>query len=134
MRRDGMTYNEDVLISVTDHVFEVLDCNVVLATLSSVGLGLLWQQEPFACARQRSYLTYILVALAIRVQYKSYNLSALATAAVYMTRLKFGIGTGCPSEEVLALLPIINDALTCDSNAGRKGSCSLLKLGCFGEV
>ncbi|CBH12186.1 cyclin CycB3 [Trypanosoma brucei gambiense DAL972] len=134
VRLCGKTYKVGVLIATTNRIFEVLDCNVVYATLSNVGFGFLWQQEPAACEKQYSFLTYILTTLAIRTQYRQYRLSALAAAAVYVSRLRFNIPTGRPCDEVVVLLPVIKDAISCNISARSGGVYDLFKRSCFHEA
>ncbi|EKF38697.1 mitotic cyclin, putative [Trypanosoma cruzi marinkellei] len=124
----------DMLVATECQLFAQLGFNVVLPTLSAVGMGILLQQDIAPCGAQRSCLLYVLATLAIRTYYRQYKLSSLAAAAVYMSRVCFNIPTGRPCEEVLSLLPVIRAALSRNPAVGSGGVHDVFSRGIYHEV
>ncbi|ESL08430.1 mitotic cyclin [Trypanosoma rangeli SC58] len=114
-------FTVDMLVATECKLFEHVGFDVVIPTLSAVGMGILLPQDPPPSEVQRNCLLYILATLAIRTHYRQYRLSSLAAAAVYLSRVCFSIPTGRACEEVLSLLPLIGAALCRNSAVGAGG-------------
>lgn len=127
-------FTAEVLVSTECQILAVLGFDVVVPTLSLVGMGLLLQQDPAPSEAQRSYLMYLLASLAIRTHYRQYRLSALAATAVYMSRVCFRIATGPPCDEVAALLPFARAAVRRNSAAGAGGVYDIFGAAAYHEA
>ncbi|KAH9598586.1 Cyclin [Trypanosoma melophagium] len=124
----------EALVSAECQLFSFLGFDVVLPTLSAVGLGLLLLQEPTPSEKQKCFLLYTLATLTIRTYYRQFKLSSLAAAAVYLSRFCFNIPSGRPSEEVRTLLPIVTAALCRNPAMGPGGVYDIFGRSIFHEV
>ncbi|RNF27257.1 mitotic cyclin [Trypanosoma conorhini] len=118
VRHGNGRFTLDTLVVTECKLFQHIGFDVVIPTLSAVGMGLFMPQDPPPCEAQRSCLLYILATLAIRTHYRQYRLSSLAAAAVYLSRVCFNIPTGRACEEVVPLLPLIEADLSRNSAVG----------------
>ncbi|ORC87657.1 mitotic cyclin [Trypanosoma theileri] len=124
----------EALVAAECQLFSFLGFDVVLPTLSAVGLGLLLLQESTPSEKQKCFLLYTLATLSIRTYYRQFKLSSLAATAVYLSRYCFNIPSGRPSEEVAALLPIVTAALCRNSAMGPGGIYDIFGRSVFHEV